>query len=71
MKNSSSQNPTPTPRINWRVNDFCRAHGIGRSTFYGEVKAGALKVFKLGSSTLVADVEAKAWQARKMSGGAA
>jgi len=70
MKNQSPQDPTLTQRVNWRVNDFCRAHGIGRSTFYEEVKAGALKVFKLGSMTLVADVEAKAWQARKMSGGA-
>jgi len=57
--------------INWRVNDFCLAHGIGRTSFYEEVKNGELKIIKLGSTTLVTDVEAKAWQARKVSGCAA
>lgn len=71
MQTQSSNITTQAPRINWRVNDFCQAHGIGRTSFYEEVKSGALKVFKLGSTTLVADAVAKSWQARKVSGGVA
>jgi predicted DNA-binding transcriptional regulator AlpA len=52
-------------RINWRVNDFCRAHGIGRTLFYEEVKRGEIKIIKIGKRTLVPDSEAKAWQSRK------
>ncbi len=52
-------------RINWRVDDFCRAHGIGRTLFYGEVKRGEITLIKVGKRTLVPDSEAKAWQARK------
>ena len=55
-------------RVNWRVNDFCEAHGIGRTLFYEEVKRGELNVIKVGKRTLVSDAEAKAWQHRKESG---
>jgi hypothetical protein len=64
MQNSN----VPTQRVNWRVNDFCDAHGIGRTTFYEQVKRGELRVFKLGDRTLITDAEAKLWQARKMAG---
>ena len=53
-------------RVNWRVDDFCRAHGIGRTLFYEEVKRGEIKTIKIGKRTLVPNTEAKAWQARKM-----
>lgn len=36
-----------------RVDDFCRLHGIGRSKFYELVRAGKLRVVKLGTRTLV------------------
>ena len=52
-------------RVNWRVDDFCRAHGIGRTLFYEEVKRGEIKIIKIGKRTLVPDSEAKAWQSRK------
>ncbi len=52
-------------RVNWRVDDFCRAHGIGRTLFYDEVKRGEIKPIKIGRRTLVPDSEAKAWQSRK------
>lgn len=64
MQNLNSQLPA-TARVNWRVNDFCRAHGIGRSLFYEEVKRGEIKLIKIGKRTLVPDSEAKAWQRRK------
>ena len=54
-----------TARVNWRVDDFCRAHGIGRTFFYDEVKRGEIKPIKIGKRTLVPDTEAKAWQHRK------
>ncbi len=64
MPNFNSQLST-TARVNWRVDDFCRAHGIGRTLFYDEVKRGEIKLIKVGKRTLVPDSEAKAWQARK------
>ena len=56
---------TGSDRVNWRVDDFCRAHGIGRTLFYEEVKRGEIKLIKIGKRTLVPDSEAKAWQSRK------
>ena len=59
--------PTPdlSRPINWRVDDFCAAHGIGRTKFYQEVATGELRIIKVGRSTLVPDTEAQAWQCRK------
>ncbi len=64
MPNLNSQLPATAP-VNWRVDDFCRAHGIGRTLFYDEVKRGEIKLIKIGKRTLVPDTEAKAWQERK------
>jgi len=64
MPNFNSQLPA-TARINWRVDDFCNAHGIGRTLFYDEVKRGELKPIKIGKRTLVPVSEANAWQDRK------
>ena len=57
--------PIEHTRVNWRVDDFCRAHGIGRTLFYDEVNRGEIKLIKVGKRTLVPDSEAKAWQERK------
>ncbi len=54
-----------TARVNWRVDDFCHAHGIGRTLVYEEIKRGELKIIKVGKRTLIPDSEAKAWQERK------
>ena len=64
MPNLNSQMPT-TARVNWRVDDFCHAHGIGRTLVYEEIKRGELKIIKVGKRTLIPDSEAKAWQKRK------
>jgi len=53
-----------TDRVNWRVDDCCEAHGIGRTLFYDEVKRGEIKLIKIGKRALVSDTEAKAWQRR-------
>ena len=52
-------------RVLWRINDFCQAHGIGRTLVYEEIKRGELKIIKVGNRTLIPDSEAKAWQERK------
>lgn len=52
-----------SPLRAWRVNQFCKAHGIGRTTFYSLVKNGDLKVRKVGKSTLVDADEAARWWA--------
>ena len=57
---SSEQQPN---KVNWRVNDFCAAFGIGRTTFYELVKADKLHTVKLGKLTLVTQAEAQRFQA--------
>ena len=55
-----------TTRVNWSVDDFCRAYGIGRTLVYEEIKRGELKIIKVGNRTLIPDSEARAWQERKV-----
>ncbi len=55
--------PTAPPPVNWRVNDFCSAFGIGRTKFYSLVKAGQLNPIKLGKTTLIPNTEADRFQA--------
>ena len=66
MTDQTPSNTEAEQRINWRVNDFCHAFGIGRTSFYEEVKRGELKVIKFGKRTLVPNAEAKAWQQRRL-----
>ena len=63
-QNTTSQMPA-TALVNWRVDDFAKAHGIGRTLVYDEIKRGELKIIKVGNRTLIPDSEAKAWQKRK------
>lgn len=42
-----------TDRVAGTVKDFCLATGIGRSTFYQQVKKGNIKILKCGRKTLV------------------
>ncbi len=65
LQHTNENNEPRSDRLNWRVNDFCRAAGIGRTLFYDEVKRGEIKLIKVGKRTLVPDSEAKAWQERK------
>ena len=46
-----NQNDHFDERVNWRVDDFCRAYGIGRTTLYAEAKRGAIKLIKIGGSS--------------------
>lgn len=50
----SEEFPASTTNCGARgVNDFCRAYGISRSTFYEQVREGRLRTVKLGKKTLV------------------
>lgn len=63
---NSPPKPATVPRINLRVSEFCTAYGIGRTTFYEEVKSGALFVIKVGKRTLIPVTEANRWQEQKI-----
>lgn len=45
----------------YTVTEFCEAYGIGRTTFYAEVKAGKLRTVKIGAATRVRRSDAQGW----------
>jgi hypothetical protein len=45
------------------IDQFCRSYCVGKTKAYSEIKAGKLKIRKLGSKTLVARADAEAWLA--------
>ena len=56
--------PSAVPKASESVSEFCAKYGIGRTTFYAEVKAGRLRVVKLGRRTLVPVCEGELWFSR-------
>jgi predicted DNA-binding transcriptional regulator AlpA len=44
-----------------RVREFCDAVGIGKSKFYEEVRAGRIRLRKLGGRSVVAVDDARAY----------
>jgi hypothetical protein len=44
------------------VNQFCAWGCLGRTKFYSEVRAGRIKVRKIGSKTVVLDEDAEDWR---------
>jgi hypothetical protein len=53
-------------RVNWRINDFCENHGVGRSFVYEEIRKGNLSIIKAGRRTLITATVANDWQARRV-----
>lgn len=47
---------------NFRIAEFAKAYRIGISKTYMEIKAGRLRCFKVGRSTLISREAAEAWQ---------
>jgi hypothetical protein len=43
------------------INAFCQIFDIGRTSTYAEIKAGRLKVRKVGRRTLIGDDDAEQW----------
>ena len=45
------------------VDGFCDRYNIGRTTFYAEVKAGRIRLVKMGRKTLIPEPEGERWLA--------
>ena len=55
--------PTAVPdseKVAYRVNDFCKAHGVGRTTTYKLIAEGKIKAVKIGGRTLIIKASADA-----------
>ena len=48
-------------KVTLSVTEFCQTAGIGRSLFYEQVRAGRIRVLKVGRRTLVRAAELAAW----------
>jgi excisionase family DNA binding protein len=44
------------------IPDFCKLHGIGRSTTYRIIASGQLKARKIGRRTFIEAEDAQAWR---------
>ena len=44
------------------VEEFCQTYKMGRSKFYGELRAGRLNAKKNGKNTIVLKSEAQRWE---------
>ena len=53
--------PGSIPRAALSVGEFCASVGIGRSTFYKEVRADRILILKVGKRTLVPATELRAY----------
>ena len=61
---AQTQQIAASDRVADTVDEFCEAVRIGRTLFYGEVKAGKIKIGKAGNKTLVPRSEREAYLAR-------
>jgi excisionase family DNA binding protein len=43
----------PTDAIAFRIDDACRLSGLGRTTLYGLVRAGRLRLLRVGGRSLI------------------
>ena len=50
----------------YRIDDFCRAVGLGRTKTYAMIAAGQLKAIKIGGRTLIPRSEAERLLAEAM-----
>ena len=62
-------NTSEVSRVNWRVDDFCRAYGLGRTMVYQLMNTGKLGFIKVGKRTLIPVSEAQAWQDQRLEEG--
>jgi len=44
-----------------RIHDVVRLTNVGRTTIYGEIANGRLRIVKLGRATLVRDEDLRSW----------
>lgn len=55
----------PIEPLAFSIENAVHASGIGRSTLYNEIKAGELKILKVGNRTLIERDELRRWLATK------
>lgn len=53
--------PAHGARRGLSIPEHCNAYGISRSMAYSEIKAGRLRVRKVGRRTIIATEDAEAW----------
>lgn len=60
VPNIPAEQVSPYDKLAYRVDEAVRASGLGRTTIYGEIKAGRLKAMKVAGRRLIlkADLEA-------------
>lgn len=51
----------PYTKRTYRIDEFTKIYGIGRTKAYMEIKAGRLKIIKVGKTTLIHHDDAEAW----------
>lgn len=56
----STNAPAPAP-LAYTIEDLAAVTGIGRSKLYAELRAGNLRMTKVGSRTIVLAEDAQAW----------
>jgi predicted site-specific integrase-resolvase len=62
MSHPEMRTSGPVPRCAFRLNEFCAAYGVGRTTVYSEIAAGRLKTYSVGRARFVSAEAAAAWQ---------
>jgi excisionase family DNA binding protein len=53
--------PSPLTKAALSVAEFCAQFSLGRSKAYEEIKAGRLRIVKVGRRTLITASDAMAW----------
>jgi len=48
-------------RLSYGIREAVEATSVGRSLLYEEIKSGKLRVFKIGSRTLIASEDLQSW----------
>lgn len=59
-KAQSAASSVSTP-LAYRIDEFCKAYGLGRSLVYEELRAGKLQARKVGGRTLIFKADADRW----------
>jgi excisionase family DNA binding protein len=62
-KDSADAAAVCSPKRAFSIAEFSYRYAIGRTTTYEEIKAGRLKVLKVGRRSLITETDAEGWLA--------